>query len=605
MAGLETTDRGSLSDLPATPQIPQNIGKVDVGAIYDRVAQALQISHAIANEPLTTAQNAAQAGTAIAQAGAQRQVLPSQTAATIAENQAASQQAPIKTRLLSTQTNRLTNTEQSDTAAKNAKNNEDKLQSDLNSIYANAGIKYGPEQADAVGKAKSNLIHKINTTPGGLYNEPVVGPNGVPIGSVIGYMGPNGPEVHAMPIPTMMARQGSSFSAPKLIGAGKPNPQTGEPMTDQYQIDELNPFGLIVKSFVREVPHGAPAPYGPDQGSGVGANAPSAPVDSPTAPAASSPATTTSPSSLLSAPAAGSNKPLASPSQDRAPAFQNRTLATSTVPIPLPPGINPNSEAAVNYRIKTQERLDKQKSDDLATLTARAGTIGSTQASLATLRDDLNSEQDSLLGSGPGVGRIPFRPTVNEVSGDKANFVQQTIGKLKGVGRITDNELKFAIGNFPAADMQPEVQNKRYDFWLNLANAAQHRNEYATELVNQGYDLPTADKLAIQKFPDITAAKKTVDNAGAKTQPDFGAFGADSSAAQPQTGAATTPAVSQAAPSVPNTPITEAVGVTADQARTMPPGVNYYIKGHPVGPNGQPIVFTNGTQPQGAAAPTQ
>jgi hypothetical protein len=112
----------ALSDLPAIPDVPKNIGVLDVKGIYDRTVQALQAQNALSlNGPATLAASL-QAQADARKALAQSATIPSATAADIASNTATVAQAPLKTTQLATQVGSQVATQPSATAATIAQN---------------------------------------------------------------------------------------------------------------------------------------------------------------------------------------------------------------------------------------------------------------------------------------------------------------------------------------------------------------------------------------------------------------------------------------------------------------------------------------------------
>jgi hypothetical protein len=93
---LNTSGFG-LSALPRAPEIPSNIGKIDVQGIYDAVQRALQVSDAVKmgapRQSLELAQNALGQD----QARAQQQVLPSATQFALAQNTEGAKREPLAT----------------------------------------------------------------------------------------------------------------------------------------------------------------------------------------------------------------------------------------------------------------------------------------------------------------------------------------------------------------------------------------------------------------------------------------------------------------------------------------------------------------------------
>lgn len=98
MPGLRT-DGFAIGDMVRPPNLPQNIGNINVGAIYDAVAKGLATTEAARRLPLTQQVADAQAQQALTDAPVQSNLLASQAALASANVQ----QAPLHGRILATQ----------------------------------------------------------------------------------------------------------------------------------------------------------------------------------------------------------------------------------------------------------------------------------------------------------------------------------------------------------------------------------------------------------------------------------------------------------------------------------------------------------------------
>lgn len=102
MAGLQTGGF-ALSQFPRSPEIPANIGELDVKGIYDRVKQGLETFEAVRRAPAGMALADQQMALDTQKAVAGQQTLPSETAANIIKNRGVLADTPVRSGILSDQ----------------------------------------------------------------------------------------------------------------------------------------------------------------------------------------------------------------------------------------------------------------------------------------------------------------------------------------------------------------------------------------------------------------------------------------------------------------------------------------------------------------------
>jgi hypothetical protein len=235
---------------------------------------------------------------------------------------------------------------------------------------------------------------------------------------------------------------------------------------------------------------------------------------------------------------------------------------------------------------KQAEERTKQREAELNDISAQRDALSKNVFFIGKMARDVTAEQQSTLGSGPVTGGIlsGLRPTARAVNSDLSNFVSQVMSSARNIR--TQREFNAFTNAIPTAADQPQVQNEKLQYLGAANDTLAQRNDFKEQLLrnNPNIDPDQADQQAVQKFPFPTPP------GGWQQNPD-------GSPIQQGSGSAT----GNAAPKVqaPPVQIQQSAAVTPAQARAMPPGVNYHVIGGPVGPDGNPVVYSN---PEPAAA---
>lgn len=257
MAGLQT--EGFRAQLPLVPRIPDNIGKVDVKGIYDRVVDGLRTADLLRTEGARQRQDDEAIKLATQQAQAEQAVLPSATAARAGQNTVlAAQNSPeVAGKSGRLAADRL-DTLLADTAFQNSLTPAQRV------IFAQKGLPTtttgtvtrtpdGNTVVQQTSEAKVGgetlpISTSTETTPTAPVLTPIAGANGTPLGTVVSAIGPDGkPQTHIAAAP---------IAALNNIAA-----QTQRVVTGTRR-DEMGNLKETVQNMVTGAAGGAPKPVG-------------------------------------------------------------------------------------------------------------------------------------------------------------------------------------------------------------------------------------------------------------------------------------------------------------------------------------------------------
>lgn len=254
----------ALSQFARTPQIPTNVGKLDVNGIYDSVVKGLQTSDALRTTLARQRAEDANFETARQQSLAQQQVLPSQTEATIATNTRTG--ALASPEIVQREAGKTLAGLDADLVAEQNRRNDLKFQSALSPEQRFVLAQKGPQTAttDTVVRNPDNSVTskestnfnvggtavpgstKESTSPGPLLI-PLQGPNGTTFGTVISSVGPDGkPSISHISTPGSLLNQNAGTTY-QLIGT---------------KIDEQGNKKFMVQAMTQTLAGGAPKPVG-------------------------------------------------------------------------------------------------------------------------------------------------------------------------------------------------------------------------------------------------------------------------------------------------------------------------------------------------------
>ncbi len=469
------TNGFALSALPRAPDIPSNIGKIDVKAIYDAVQHGLSVADAVRlgapRESLERAQD--QLGTQTAIAGQQR--LPFATQADIAQNQAsASQNAPdligARHALASTQIGADTTGQQNrqtvlstvgsmSPIAQTALAETGKLPTSETSGVgrdANGNIVVKRDSSVAIGDTSVPTNTSTSTGPGGPQITPLpTGANGVSPGWVVTTVGPDGQlQSHVAPAPQAMFK--ATLSSPVRFAGSPVDPATGQIPNDEYEVIRRTALGDEPTSIILKVPHGSPPP-----GELISPRGTAAPAGGTAAPAGG----TAAPAGGAAAPAGGAAAP--------AP-FVGR----------------------IGFELAA-----KNKQEALNDLASSAESTNALKANIDHAAQAIQQyNQDSVL---PNYVRskLPFLPSVQAVNAAKSQFVSDIMGKLRGAGRVTQQEVQYASSAYPSAEQAQPVQESNIAYLRELSDVVSNRRVYEYNAIKEGLLPSDAKMAAIQKYP--------------------------------------------------------------------------------------------------------
>lgn len=502
---INTNDGSGLRVFPAIPQIPDNLGKLDVGAIYDGVVKGLNASTAMGNNLAGQQTTQAVLANQAAQAGSQQALIPSNQSAVLAQNSGTVAQTPLRTASLATTVGAQEATTPSQVQSTVAKNNLDTLNSDVSKIYAEAGLKYAPEIADDTGQLQTGLLTRLKASNGGMVTSPLTGPNGQALGSLIAYVGPDGqPRTQVVPVPFGQLARINTGVKYQPIGTVT-NPDTGQPIAMQYQAIYQNAAGGITKGEVVKTAIGEPAPGelyqapqpgGAGQGGAAGAASPQAAGAPPAvAPGSAQPTMPPAPGAALTAATPGTV-----PATGTAPAAGG----TGGIAQPSPTGAPAAPVGRIEAQVQAEQEktVQKQRNDRLAELTAVKSANDQLSNAINQTAGDVSKEQDSALGSGPLVGHITVgRPEVQQVQQDIGRFATQIMSTVKNIRNV--NEFNAVTANVPRATDYPAVQNEKIAYLRHLTGIIGQRADLEAQLLhdNPKMDVNTADRLVTEKIP--------------------------------------------------------------------------------------------------------
>lgn len=262
------TNGFALSALPRAPDIPSNIGKIDVKAIFDAVQHGLSVADAVrmgaSRETLERAQN--QLGTKTALAGLE--TLPSQTQAAINTNTRTATLAGPD--VVGTERNLALAKNTADTSGEINRGNVNKFVGGLSPERQIILAKEGPATATTgttrvqdgqivsdttktatVGDTAVPVASERSTSPA----SPVLttlpnGPGGTPLGTAVTTIGPDGkPSTHVAQPP--LAALNNIVTGSRLVKVGTDHDESGNPI----DILQQQTHSAVSNEWV---PHGAP-----------------------------------------------------------------------------------------------------------------------------------------------------------------------------------------------------------------------------------------------------------------------------------------------------------------------------------------------------------
>lgn len=451
MAGLQT--QGFQAQLPPIPVIPDSLGKVDVKSIYDRVVQGLQTGDAIRTE--TARQKAEDEQLKLAQqtALAGQAVLPSETAAKIGQsNVLAAQNSPgVATRSGALASDRL-DTLLADTAFQNTLSPQQRV------ILASKGVPTtstfsqgrGPngeltqtaiETAQLPGAAPQPISTSTSTGAAPFALAPA-GPGGISLGTLVSN-GKGGQEVVHAP-PAML--QNVVGTEPIFLGT-KPN--ASGVLEDEYIIREFNAMGGTRDGAKFTQASGLPPPMA----TGIRAFAATG-------------------GSLNSAPAS-------SPGRDQ---------------------ILKNAQTQAMSGKMQAELNAKNKLEALNDIAASAESTSALQSNIEKADKAIQDyNKDAIL---PNVvrGNLGFLPSVQAVNAAKSQFVSDIMGKLRGAGRVTQQEVQYASDAYPGPTQAKEVQQQNIQYLRDLSETVAQRRAYEYNAIINGMTPADAKMAAIHQF---------------------------------------------------------------------------------------------------------
>jgi len=276
-----------LQALPPLPQIPDNVGKIDVKAIYDRVNQALNTGQSLATDRSRQEAENAQLGAQRSTALAQQAVLPSQTEANIRQNVRSS--ALASPAIVAGEVNKTQAGLDADLAAEQLRRDNARFQATLTPAQRLVLASNGPAKASTgstvlspdgktfqstqsttanVGGENVPISTSTETSPATPVLTPLPGINGTSLGTAVTTVGPDGkPTVHVAAAP---------LGALNNIVTGTNYQKIGERRDEQGNVKE------IYQAFTTSAAGGQPKPVGAPvetlQGSGPPGTTPTQPT---------------------------------------------------------------------------------------------------------------------------------------------------------------------------------------------------------------------------------------------------------------------------------------------------------------------------------------
>jgi len=277
MPGLQT--EGFRAQLPLVPTIPENIGKVDVKSIYDRVVQGLQTGDAIRTEAARQKVDDEQLKLAAQQAQAGQVALPSETAARVGQNTVlAAQNSPAVAGLSGELAKDRLGVLLADTQFQAS------LTPAQRTILASKGVpttstgtvERTPSGQTVVtqkttadlGGTSVPISTATETSPTNPLLTPITGAGGQPLGTVVSSVGPDGkPQTHVATAP---------IGALNKINTGTTYQKVGERRDEQGNVKEIYQAMTTTAAGGQPKPTGAPIEV--NQGSAPPGVTPTQPV---------------------------------------------------------------------------------------------------------------------------------------------------------------------------------------------------------------------------------------------------------------------------------------------------------------------------------------
>lgn len=505
----------ALSALGSAPEIPSNVGKIDVSSIYDRVVQGMQ-----ANEAIRTA--AARQQATDAQLRAQALQAPMQTAI-LAQSAA---QAPLHTSLLSDQANISNATTPGTILAKNSSLDADlateQNRRDLERAKATVNAALTPAQAvsQSVNGAPTSTTQTSARNPDGtvvstgtktadfggetvpvatntsIAPPPVFTP--FPGGIAAEFTDASGKRtVQRFMTPSALLRQNVGVSA-RYLGP-EINPASGEHVGDNYisMLDTAAGGVIEGKKFMTA----------PGVGPGMEVYAPHlAPAAAPVTTTAT-PVTgayqirSTTPEGIRAEAIQAKNQGF---TRILTPDGQEHVLAASVTPLtnaPLTQGAPTTpTPSGIKGTIQTKLEADNRMSA-LNDLASERQSNDAALVNVQRISDAVEELNKNKLLPNALTGNIGFLDSTKRLNGATSQFASDIIGKFKGAGRVTQREFDYANASYPQANQPESVQRDGLDYLKNYVNAVNNRINYEYQAVKSGI-LPSDAKIAAsQKFP--------------------------------------------------------------------------------------------------------
>ena len=457
----------ALSALPQAPSIPSNIGVVDPQKIYDATVRALQVGDAISmaanNRRLALAQN--ELATQTADAGVKR--LPFATQADIAQNQnLAGLNTPDVTAL---RRNQLFAQGFGDISGNINRGNVNTFlgQQPIEQQAATAltgkppTTESGTVQRDANGNIVSTSQAGVNfgdktvptntstsTIPGGVQLTPLPSAGGISPGTVIQTIGQGG-KINTEVAQTPRSLFTATISSPIRAIGPEVDPQTGQLINDQYEVMKQTPVGIEPTGTILKVPHGSPAP-----GQMIGASVPQ-----------------------------GQPGAQGQPGQAGQPAQPVTNAASSPF------------TGRINAEIASKNRMEA-----LNDVAASAESTNAMQANIQNAKAAVEQYNKDAILPNAVRGKLGFLPSVQAVNAAKSQFVSDIMGKLRGAGRVTQQEVQYASAAYPDPSQAESVQNHNIEYLTQLSDTIAKRRAYEYNAIKDGL-LPSDAKIAaIDKF---------------------------------------------------------------------------------------------------------
>jgi hypothetical protein len=474
MAGLQTGGF-SLSALPQAPNFPSNLGKFDPLQVNANTEASLKLASDLFNFQAEQKAKQAQLAQAAAQAQGATAVVPSATGAAIAGNlQSSALAAPdvVKAKksgilagldadLAATQLQR--DKIRAATNVRSGLSDAQQVAMDTNSLpkssvtdtkvvdgkivsTQNAGVNVGGEVVPTATATE--------TSPAAPVFTPVpVGANGVSPGTAITSFGGGAPKTSFAPAPLAILNKQTVSSEWEPDGYTI-DPQTHQITSDNYRRKLLQRDGSFkLDDKVTAVPHGV------------------------------------SPDALLA------------PTQ--APSAQNQVGPLAA------PSATPSTQAAVDAAVAKNastgrdliQLAAKNKQEALNDLAASAEANNAMAANVDKADKAIQDYNKNSILPNAVRGHMGFLPSVQAVEAAKSQFVSDIMGKLRGAGRVTQQEVQYASAAYPSAEQAQSVQQANIQYLRDLTNTVAQRRAYEYNAIKDGVTPADAKMAAIQKIP--------------------------------------------------------------------------------------------------------